>query len=397
MGHYPWLRIAQYAVIAGTDDLLALFTEAERQHLPRPEQDEEDTDWWFGYRSTPRALRDRLQAQGMTADQARYDLEQELARWSRPDPGPPDGWTGPVPSVEDVLEKITKSIEVPYDPQDTLLDDGLLDSVFIRMSARTMLRLLVDRAPETAVVDLDLSELTGGCCFPYDMDKARAADARADQLSAGRDLSPLLVLTEGATDARLLTKAMRVTHPHLSGFVSFLDFDLPASGRPEGGVSALARTATTFIAAGVANRFIALADNDLPAHQALAKLKAKGVPAHCRILHYPPQPLMDAYPTLPPGASAPVPADVNGSAGTLELYLGRDILTGPDGQLMPLPLNGTGGGGFAPKDKKAMQDRFERKCDTALAAPPGTAPAGDWSAVSAIIDMILHAFDPPPA
>ncbi|WP_431994888.1 hypothetical protein [Streptomyces griseoflavus] len=397
MGHYPWLKIADYAVIAGTNDLLALFTEAERQHLPLPEQEEEDTDWWFGYRSSPRALRDRLQAQGMTADQARYDLEQELARWSQPDPGPPDGWTGPIPSAEDVLEKIAKSIALPYDPQGALLDDDLLDTVFIRMSERTMLRLLVDRAPETAVVDLDLSELTGGYCFPYDMDKARAADARADQLTAGRQLSPLLVLTEGATDARLLTKAMRVTHPHLSGFVSFLDFDLPASGRPEGGVSALAKTATTFIAAGVVNRFIALADNDLPAHQALAKLKAKGVPGHCRILHYPPLPLLAEYPTLLPGASAPVLADVNGSAGTLELYLGRDVLTGPDGQLVPLLLNAAGAGGFPSKDKKAMQDRFERKCDAALAAPPGTDPEGDWSAMSAIIDMILHAFDPPPA
>ncbi|MEV6477038.1 hypothetical protein [Streptomyces sp. NPDC051657] len=38
MGHYPWLRIADCAVIAGTDDIRALFTEAERQHLPRP--------WW---------------------------------------------------------------------------------------------------------------------------------------------------------------------------------------------------------------------------------------------------------------------------------------------------------------------------------------------------------------
>ncbi|MDI6521704.1 hypothetical protein QMA61_36630 [Streptomyces coelicoflavus] len=397
MGHYPWLRIADYAVIAGTNDLLALFTEAERQHLPLPEQEEEDTDWWFGYRSTPRALRDRLQAQGMTADQARYDLEQELARWSQPDPGPPDGWTGPIPSAEDVLEKITESIALPYDPLEALMDDGMLDTVFIRMSERTVLRLLVDRAPETAVVDLDLSQLTGGCCFPYDMDKARAADARADQLTAGRQLSPLLVLTEGATDARLLTKAMRVTHPHLSGFVSFLDFDLPASGRPEGGASALAKTATTFIAAGVVNRFIAMADNDLPAHQALAKLKAKGVPGHCRILHYPPLPLLAEYPTLPPGASAPVLADVNGSAGTLELYLGRDVLTGPDGQLVPLLLNAAGAGGFPSKDKKAMQDKFERKCDAALAAPPGTDPEGDWSAVSAIIDMILHAFDAPSA
>ncbi|MEU8759596.1 hypothetical protein [Streptomyces sp. NPDC048659] len=393
MGHYPWLKIAGCAIIAGTDDLLALFTESERQHLPYPEQEDEDTDWWFGYRSTPRALRDRLQAQGMTSDQARYDLEQELARWSRPDPGPPDGWTGPVPSTEDVLEKITTSIALPYDLQAALRDDGMLDTVFLRMSERTVLRLLVDRAPETAVVDLDLSQLTGGCCFPYDMDKARAADARAEQLAVGRELSPLLVLTEGATDARLLTKAMRVTHPHLSGFVSFLDFDLPASGRPEGGVSALAKTTTTFIAAGVANRFIALADNDLPAHQALAKLKAKGVPGHCRILHYPSLPLLASYPTLPPGASAPVPADVNGVAGTLELYLGRDILTGPGGQLVPLPLNAAGAGGFPSKSKKAMQDRFERKCDVALAAPPGTDPEGDWSAVHAIIDMILHAFD----
>ncbi|MEU5490888.1 hypothetical protein AB0G98_24465 [Streptomyces sp. NPDC020196] len=42
-----------------------------------------------------------------------------------------------------------------------------------------------------------------------------------------------------------------------------------------------------------------------------------------------------------------------------------------------------------------MQDRFERKCDTALAGPPGKDPEGDWSAAHAIITTVLHAFDPP--
>ncbi|WP_030222983.1 hypothetical protein [Streptomyces bikiniensis] len=60
-----------------------------------------------------------------------------------------------------------------------------------------------------------------------------------------------------------------------------------------------------------------------------------------------------------------------------------------------MPLNAAGAGGFTSKDKKAMQDRFERKCDTALAGPPGKDPEGDWGAVHAIITTVLHAFDPP--
>jgi len=59
-----------------------------------------------------------------------------------------------------------------------------------------------------------------------------------------------------------------------------------------------------------------------------------------------------------------------------------------------LPLNAVGADGFTSKDEKAMQDRFERKCGTVLAGPPGKEPEGDWSAVHAIIATVLHAFDP---
>jgi hypothetical protein len=197
------------------------------------------------------------------------------------------------------------------------------------LDTRDVLRLLLDHVPDETVVALDLSELTG-CCVEMDPQQLVAEPARQEQLQHVALDSPLIVLTEGSTDSRLLSDGMKITHPHLSGFINFIDFD---SFNAEGGVAMLPKIVYAFVASGVANQIAAIGDNDTEAHEGLEKIKKDpNLPDNVRILHYPDLPTLKNYPTLGPYSADPVLMDINGSAGALEMYLGRDVLT-IDGQL----------------------------------------------------------------
>lgn len=257
-----------------------------------------------------------------------------------------------------------------------------------------MLRLLLDQVPDDTVVALDLSELTG-CCVEMDPQQPIAEPARQEQLQHVALDSPLIVLTEGATDSRLLSEGMKITHPHLIGFINFIDFD---SSNAEGGVAMLPKIVHAFVASRVANRIAAIGDNDTEAHDALEKIKKDpNLPENVRILHYPDLPALKDYPTLGPYSPDPVLADINGSAGALEMYLGRDTLT-IDGQVAPIqwrnynPKLGRYQGTLLDKDKKTVQKAFAEKVKQALARG-GTTAEEDWSGIEAIIERLLTAFD----
>ncbi|MFF9870408.1 hypothetical protein ACF1G0_34385 [Streptomyces sp. NPDC013953] len=118
-------------------------------------------------------------------------------------------------------------------------------------------------------------------------------------------------------------------------------------------------------------------------------------PPQCRILHYPTLPLLRAYPTYGPATGTSTPADVNGQAGSLEMYLGQDTLTDTNGDLMPVhwnavePKTGLRQGALRKPDKKAAQKKFKAKLKAArYGQPVGTE---DWSGISTIIDSIVRA------
>lgn len=95
-----------------------------------------------------------------------------------------------------------------------------------------------------------------------------------------------------------------------------------------------------FASAGVANRTIALFDNDLVGRQEVRRLqKDTTIPGSIRPMSYPDVDIALSYPTqgLSLAEGTPTrPVDVNGLVASIELYLGIDILTGPDGALMPI-------------------------------------------------------------
>lgn len=133
--------------------------------------------------------------------------------------------------------------------------------------------------------------------------------------------SPQILITEGSTDIEILKSSFELLFPHLVGYFTFFDF---AGSKAMGGASQVIATMKAFAAARVSNRVIAVLDNDTAAHDAARAIAGVVLPKTMRLLHYPNLPMLRTYPTLGPAGLQHL--DVNNAAGSLELYVGADIL-----------------------------------------------------------------------
>jgi hypothetical protein len=209
--------------------------------------------------------------------------------------------------------------------------------------------------------------------------------------------APLIVLTEGSTDSEFLAAAVRLLYPYLSDLIRFLDYER----RPEGGVSALMRMIKSFAAAGVVNRVVAIFDNDTAAADVLRSLDQTELPPNIRVLRYPELDLARHYPTLgPPTLSSPEGSvnisDVNGLAGSIELYLGRDVLDlGGDG-LCPVQWTSFISGMQCYQGeithKRKIHEAFRAKCTQAIQIPERAAEQ-DWDGMRLIVEAILSSWN----
>jgi hypothetical protein len=124
------------------------------------------------------------------------------------------------------------------------------------------------------------------------------------------------------------------------------------------------------------------------------------LPANIRVLRYPPLERAANYPTLgPPTANAPSggldTANVNGLAGSIELYLGRDVLAGPDSALRPVQWSSYSTGARQYQGvivgKKSIHESYSAKVKAAQ-INKGRMTSQDWSGVRAILELIRTAF-----
>jgi HEPN/Toprim N-terminal domain 1 len=93
---------------------------------------------------------------------------------------------------------------------------------------RHVLRAVLMAFPD-AEVTLDLTELNQSE-RPRDRLLSMASDAAASTRRSAAVNGPVVVLTEGRTDAEFLTAGLRILYPHLTDLIRFLDYDY----RPEG-------------------------------------------------------------------------------------------------------------------------------------------------------------------
>jgi hypothetical protein len=172
-------------------------------------------------------------------------------------------------------------------------------------------------------------------------------------------------------------------------YYTFFDFH---GTRAAGGASQLIGVIKAFAAAGVANRIVAILDNDTAAHEAKRALRDVRLPGHMVVLHYPPRDWLVAYPTVGPSGEADL--DINGRAANLEMYLGRDVLT--SGGL----LERVQWAGYSPAmqayqgelvNKGEVITRWHAKADQAL-ADPRSLVVENWEDLRVIWQHIFAAF-----
>jgi len=260
------------------------------------------------------------------------------------------------------------------------------------MDDRFALRAVLLSFPDSEVV-LQVHDIGGKA------DEARRklspASAASTMAVATGMHSPVVVLTEGRTDAEFLSSGLKILYPYLTDLIRFMDYGL----RPEGGASALVRMIQAFAAAGIANRIIGVFDNDTAAADAIRVLDIPRLPPQIKVIKYPALPMAANYPTLgPPSGDVPHGstrlADVNGSAGGIELYLGKDVLAGKNGELHPVQwksyIPGVGRYQGEVVDKDGIQKSFRKKCELASSMPE-IVQTQDWEGVRLIIDAICDA------
>lgn len=250
---------------------------------------------------------------------------------------------------------------------------------------RLVVRAFVDAFPDQTVV-LDVTDLEGGGWLDPQLAPQEAALRNFSWAVANG--APAIVLPEGSSDVWVLEQALLVRQPHLEGFLRFADFSFGA----EGGAGALVRTVRSLATAGIANRVVAIFDNDTAAADAMRAMDGTRLPDNIKTITYPPIKLARHYPTLGPTGSQIM--DVNGLAGSLELYLGEDVLRGESGELRPVQWTGyiqrMGRYQGELMGKSSILSAFRTKLALAREEPLFVARQ-DWSGIDAIFDRIRHA------
>lgn len=258
---------------------------------------------------------------------------------------------------------------------DKYVEDNYLG--FVRAHPLSVLRAVLSLVTEEEPVTLDLTDLVAG------------GWVKEDGLHDGEEKEPVIVLTEGKSDSRLLRSTLDVLAPEFGKYISFIDFE---TANAKGGTDELVQFVRMFIGCGIRNRIVVLFDNDAAGHEALQRLLEAKLPAHVFAMTLPPLESARAYPTL--GPEGPSTADINGRACSLELYLGQDVLLDRDGKLLPVRWTG-----FNDKlqryqgqvtNKSAVQKRFDEKL-TQATRDGSLQSTLDFAGVTTIFDAIFSA------
>jgi hypothetical protein len=249
--------------------------------------------------------------------------------------------------------------------------------------SRYQLRAVLEALPPDEEITLDLDDLLEGGWLEPSVDPRDHARELVAYTSQG-GLAPI-VLTEGRFDVEVLTAALALRRPHLIGYLKLPDF----AQKNEGGAAALRQTVRAFASAGIPNRVVALFDNDTAARDVTHAVDTSALPANLVITRLPELDLASAYPTVGPQGEHVM--DVNGLAGSIEMYLGSDVLT-VDGELQPVVW-----GGYVSRlrayqgeisNKERVQERFREKVAAAKLRPNAMADQ-DWSALDLVLDHLV--------
>ena len=145
--------------------------------------------------------------------------------------------------------------------------------------------------------------------------------ASLDDFQPGaRRVQKVLVATEGASDARIIKRAIQVLRPYVADFFNFIDVD---ERHHFWGTGNLVKFAEGLLRIDIQNRVLFVLDNDAEGVDACRKLTALKLPSNMRSMLLPDLDVFGSFPARgPEGISL---ADINGRAAAIECYLDLDL------------------------------------------------------------------------
>ncbi len=370
------------------------------------------------YRCKASVVRDRLNLKGFTLEVAEAAFNAGVkyrVRWL-------ENFVHLSPSLTEAVDEelrilnsltVTDWIEALSRISDEVLKLGSLDTISSMDAQTPLLRYMlqasrdcygfpnIEKMQFPLFVRLAVEAVSSDEHLVYDLTSLSSGgwiDEADEQVTATENLlykdlhlvQNIIVLTEGDTDRWALQRSLKLLHPHLSDYFHFFDFTGKKVG---GGVGELANLVRAFAAADVRHRILALFDNDAAATESLSTIDQVNIPRTIAIRQYPSIKLAEEYPTI--GPSGNVRMDINGQAGSLELYLGRDVLRNSEGELTPVQWSGykkklgIWQGSILEKDRILSDFDKKLKC---CEADSHKIDNYDWEGVRAILDMMFTAF-----
>ena len=146
----------------------------------------------------------------------------------------------------------------------------------------------------------------------------------------------ILILTEGKSDTRILSAAILRMYPEYSDLFHFIDFE---EFSISGGASMLTKMVKTFAGVKMDQPILALFDNDAAGLAEKHQLDRIGpLPPNIKTMVLPDVELAENYPTIGPEGNRCM--NVNGSASSIELFLGKEALTDRNGEFHPIRWTG---------------------------------------------------------
>lgn len=423
---YPLLETKSYAV----DEVLAIFRESDKRVFERkvsernpmvwgaPSSKDDEPETAILYQCSAEKIAHRLDIMGFTLARAKQSFErllrEKLLEISSADEGGEDLCTDSrkqlsMMTFEDYAENLRSIMsrrlrQAPFgrsertDLTDTeryileadLYQEDLLMGFFCS-DARFLIRLACSLVAPDAIVEQDLTDVVyAGYYRMEDPIVSNAITALTVDYPAN---AKIIILTEGSSDAAILQETLSILYPHLAEFYSFFNFD---ASRAPGGAPQLASVIKAFVAAGISNKIVAMFDNDTAGREAAQVLKRVQLPKNVALLHYPQLERLRTYPTVGPTGTAAF--DVNRLAGSIELYLGEDVIAST-GLECPVQWRGfsEGMGDYQGEvmNKGALQNAFWKRVSRCRTDPQLVAET-DWTGLDAIWQAAFHAFDDVP-
>lgn len=254
---------------------------------------------------------------------------------------------------------------------------------------RTLLRALLEVTEPDEKITYDITELVEGGY--YESEPENIYNEVIDNVTYDYEIGDkFLILTEGSSDIQILKNSLELLYPHLSGYYSFMDFGI---SNASGSASSLVASVKSFVGADIRNKIIALFDNDTAAESAIRGLSKTKIPDNIKIVQYPNIQFLEDYPTI--GPTGITNMNINGLAGSIEMYLGTDTLTEKN-KLIPVQWKGFDSALKKYQgeiiDKSTVIKKFEKRIKTCNVNPEKIKEY-DWSGIDQILNMIFNTFN----